>query len=52
METTEYKRVEQSLRETKEQIQYILDNTADVIFQVDPQGNYIYDNAAAERLTG
>ncbi|HTB84190.1 MAG TPA: PAS domain S-box protein [Candidatus Sulfotelmatobacter sp.] len=46
------KRDEQSLRETKEQIQYILDNTKDVIFQIDLQGNYIYGNAAAEQLTG
>lgn len=40
------------LKETKEQVQYILDNTRDVIFQVDLKGNYIYGNPAAERLTG
>ncbi|MGB8356796.1 MAG: ATP-binding protein [Chthoniobacteraceae bacterium] len=40
------------LKETKGQIQYILDNTRDVIFQTDLKGNYIYGNAAAERMTG
>ena len=40
------------LKETKEQTQYILDNTKDVIFQIDLDGNYIYGNPAAERLTG
>jgi len=43
---------EQTLRQTKEQLQYILDNTRDAIFQVDLAGNYLYANAAAERLTG
>jgi two-component system, cell cycle sensor histidine kinase and response regulator CckA len=49
---TERKRVEEKLREAKEQIQYILDNTRDVIFQIDLEGNYIYGNPAAEKLTG
>src|ERR1700677_1168484 len=40
------------LRKTQGQIQYILDNTRDVIFQIDLKGNYIYGNAAAEQLTG
>ena len=40
------------LKETKGQTQYILDNTRDVIFQVDLKGNYIYGNREAERLTG
>ncbi|HEY4415348.1 MAG TPA: PAS domain S-box protein [Verrucomicrobiae bacterium] len=48
----ERQRTEESLRETKEQIQYILNNTKDVIFQIDLQGNYIYGNTAAEQLTG
>jgi PAS domain S-box-containing protein len=40
------------LKKSKEQIQYILNNTRDVIFQIDLQGNYIYGNDAAEILTG
>ncbi len=49
---TERKQAEKALREAKEQLQYILDNTHDVIFQIDLMGNYIYGNAAAEQLTG
>jgi PAS domain S-box-containing protein len=40
------------LKKAKRQIQYILNNTKDVIFQVDFEGNYIYCNEAAEKLTG
>ena len=40
------------LKETKGQIQHILNNTKDVIFQIDLKGNYIYGNTAAEQLTG
>jgi PAS domain S-box-containing protein len=49
---TERKQAEKALHEAKEQLQYILDNTHDVIFQIDLMGNYIYSNAAAEQLTG
>ena len=40
------------LKEAKRQMQYVLNNTKDVIFQMDFDGNYIYCNPAAERLTG
>ncbi|HEY1663409.1 MAG TPA: PAS domain S-box protein [Verrucomicrobiae bacterium] len=40
------------LKATKEQIQYILNNTREVIFQIDLKGNYIYGNNAAEEMTG
>lgn len=43
---------EEALREAKEHVQYILNNTQDVIFQIDLAGNYVYGNAAAEHLTG
>ena len=49
---TEAKRIQRSLQETQAQIQYILDNAQDVIFKVDLAGNYIFCNAAAERMTG
>ena len=49
---TERKQAEKALREAKEQLQYILDNTHDVIFRIDLMGNYIYSNAAAAELTG
>jgi PAS domain S-box-containing protein len=39
-------------KKSKEQIQYILNNTKDVIFQIDLKGNYIFGNEAAEQFTG
>ena len=46
------KRSEEALTKSGEQIQHIIDNTRDAIFQIDLQGNYIFSNAAAEQLTG
>ncbi len=46
------KRSEEALSKSGEQIQHIIDNTRDAIFQIDLQGNYIFSNAAAEQLTG
>ncbi|MBN2704767.1 MAG: PAS domain S-box protein [Pontiellaceae bacterium] len=46
------KKAEDDLRKAKEQIEYILENTHDAIFQVDLQGNYIYVNPAAEQTSG
>jgi len=43
---------EQTLQASHAQIQYIIDNTWDIIFQIDLQGNYTYANAAAGRATG
>jgi PAS domain S-box-containing protein len=43
---------EDEVRESHRQLQYIIDNTHDVIFQIDLQGNYIFVNSAAERLSG
>jgi PAS domain S-box-containing protein len=40
------------LKKSKEQIQYILNNTKDVTLQLDLKGNYIYGNDAAEQLMG
>ncbi|HZI32050.1 MAG TPA: PAS domain S-box protein, partial [Candidatus Binatia bacterium] len=49
---TKLKQSEADLQKSKAQIQYVLNNTRDVIFQIDLKGNYIFGNAAAERLTG
>ena len=40
------------IKRREEHIRYILNNTKDVIFQVDLEGNYIYGNVATEQLTG
>ena len=49
---TERKRAEEALRASENKYRYIIDNTHDVIFQIDLHGNYIFCNAAAEKLTG
>jgi PAS domain S-box-containing protein len=49
---TERKRAEEALRESKERLQYVIDNTGDIIFQIDLQGNYTFANQAAEGMTG
>jgi PAS domain S-box-containing protein len=49
---TEQKRAEEALRRANERLQYIIDNTHDVIFEIDPEGNYTFGNRAAERITG
>lgn len=46
------RRVENSLKIEKEKLQRILDNTWDVIFQVDLEGNFIFGNRSSERVTG
>lgn len=46
------RRVENSLKIEKEKLQRILDNTWDVIFQVDLDGNFIFGNRSSERVTG
>jgi nitrogen fixation negative regulator NifL len=46
------KRSEAALSKSGAQIQLIIDNTRDTIFQIDLQGNYIFGNAAAEQMTG
>jgi PAS domain S-box-containing protein len=40
------------IKRREEHIKYILNNTKDVIFQTDLDGNYIYGNAVAEQMTG
>ncbi len=49
---TEQKHAEDELRKARKELQLIIDNSRDVIFQIDLTGNYIYANAAAEGMTG
>jgi len=49
---TERKRVEEALRTSENKYRYIVDNTHDIIFQMDLRGNFIFANAAAEWMTG
>lgn len=52
VDISERRQVEDCLRDTKEQIQYFVENTKDILFQMDLQGNFTFGNAAAERVTG
>lgn len=45
-------RAEKALKESKSQLQYVLNNTNDVIFQMDMKGYFIFVNRAAVELTG
>ena len=49
---TEEKKAEEALRASRQRLQDILDNTWDIIFEVDLEGNYTFGNKAAERVTG
>ncbi len=49
---TERKLTEKEIKQVQEDLQYILNNTHDVIFQIDLKGNYIFSNVAAEHMTG
>jgi PAS domain S-box-containing protein len=45
-------KTQEALKESKVQLQYVLNNTKDIIFQVDLKGNFIFINKAAEKMTG
>jgi len=49
---TERKQAQEALRQSREQLQYVIDNSRDVIFQTDLEGNYIFASKSAEVLTG
>ena len=49
---TKRKQMEAALRESQRQLQHLVDNTREVIFQIDLQGNFIFSNATVERMTG
>ena len=45
-------KAQEALRDSKAQLQYVLNNTKDIIFQVDLKGHFIFANKAAEGMTG
>ncbi|MDY6913065.1 MAG: PAS domain S-box protein [Planctomycetota bacterium] len=49
---TERTRTRQALQQTKERLQSTIDNTWDIIFQIDLKGNFTFANKAAEMITG
>jgi PAS domain S-box-containing protein len=49
---SERKRAELAVQGSQQHLQRIIDNTREVIFQVDLQGRFIFANATAERLSG
>ncbi len=51
-DNTAHRTAEDAVLRAQQQLQHIFDNTKDIIFQIDLQGNYIYVNSAAEELTG
>ena len=51
-DTTEYRRVEQRLRDTAQRLDVILDNTTMAVFLMDDRQHCVFMNRAAEKLTG
>ena len=45
-------RAEEALAQSRDHLQYVIENTGDVIFQVDLEGNYTFANRAATDITG
>ena len=48
----ERRQKETALRESEEKFQQILNNTWDIIFRIDLEGNFTFGNLAAEKITG
>ena len=51
-DVSERKRAELAVQGSKQHLQRIIDNTREVIFQIDLKGNFLFTNATAERLSG
>jgi PAS domain S-box-containing protein len=51
-DVTEQQQAQAALRQAKERLQRIVDNTWDIIFQMNLSGRYTFGNKAAERITG
>ena len=49
---SERKRAELAVQGSQQHLQRIIDNTREVIFQIDLKGNFLFVNATAERLSG
>lgn len=52
VDITQVKLLEEERHRVQRQLQHIVDNTNDMIFQIDLKGNFIYANSAAKALTG
>jgi PAS domain S-box-containing protein len=48
----ERKRIEQAIRDSEARLKYVIDNTRDIIFQMNLRGDYIFANPVAEEVTG
>ncbi len=49
---TNQQQAREALEKARQRLQHIVDNTWDIIFQMDLSGNYTFGNKAAERITG
>ncbi len=49
---TQDRQAREDLRRSKADLEHLIDNTSDVIFQTDLQGNFTFGNRGAERLMG
>lgn len=52
LDITEQRHAEEALRQSEQQLQYVIAHVRDAIFRIDLKGNYVFASAAAERLTG
>jgi len=48
---TEFRRIEDDLKESEEKYRYLIENLNDVVFTVDTQGAFLYISPAIERVT-
>jgi len=51
-DVTQRQRAEAAIQEARDRLQYVVDNTWDILFEIDLEGNYTFGNKAAERITG
>jgi two-component system, cell cycle sensor histidine kinase and response regulator CckA len=51
-DTTESRRVEQSLRESEERYRHLVESATDGIYRIDPRGIFTYANPIASRVLG
>jgi len=45
-------RAEEAMAESRDRLRYVIENTGDIIFQIDLEGNYTFVNRVAEAITG